>query len=90
MALEDAISGPARQLSYWVLRGEGGAPTAFYHELVHGPKLLPRLEWDMPDSIYESPKARWEYDPNPDCLIPEGAEPMTDAEYAEYFPSEEP
>lgn len=70
---------------YWATFDADGKPTGFYHEAVHGSKQRIVEKFHPSKSILEMPRVTWEYEPNPDCLIPPEAVPIPVAEWERYM-----
>jgi hypothetical protein len=68
---------------------DGAQPTGFFHEAVHGRRMISKVAYDVSDDLNQLMGRRYELVPNPDCTIPVEAVPITDEEYASYFPAEE-
>jgi hypothetical protein len=66
---------------YWATFDEDGNPTGFYHEAVHGGRQRIVEKFHPSNNLREMPRVTWEYEPNPDCKIPEEAVQITVAEW---------
>lgn len=87
-ASRDAIIKPPRG-GWYATFDEEETPTGFYHEARHGAKMIPQLVIHGEDDCSRFPTRTWEMVPNPDCLIPSEARPISDDEWQRHFARDE-
>lgn len=73
-----------RTARYFATFGDDGVPTAFYHEAAHGHRTLQVQRHVESSDIREFPRVEFDEAPNPDCLIPRDAVPISEQDWARW------
>lgn len=63
---------------------EGERPVAFFHTAVHGGRTRQVMRFVPSASVVERDRVEWVDEPNPECLIPVGAVPISEAQWAAF------
>lgn len=74
---------PDAYVGYYALF-EGERPIAFFHTAVHGGRTRPVMQFVPSRSVAERDRVVWVDEPNPACLIPAKAVPISEAQWAAF------